>query len=392
MKTTDHTHSLFHHQGEFFIYLILLLLPSYLIRFQLFGIPLNLLDIVIVGCFGLFVLHYHASLTLGAWKYSMATFAILGAIAVLVSNDFFSALGLYKSYIIEPMLVGIMIVNVRPPLRRVLLALSGPVIFISLIGAVQYLTGYGIPAPWNERGAGFRITSVYDYPNAVGLFLAPIIAMLIAWIMHVRRNRKTFIYLMVISLLILVLARTDGALLAVIAAAGFSFGFTRWRWIALGMVALGCAAALIWAPTREIIFMQDTSGEVRRALWQGSVNLLRDHPWFGAGLAGFPALYGQYKLDRHVELLLYPHNLILDFWVELGLLGLGWLVFVIVRFFRTLRNAVTPQRIVLMSGMIAILVYGLVDVPYFKNDLAVLFWTILTMSAVVAHSESANRT
>jgi hypothetical protein len=33
----------------------------------------------------------------------------------------------------------------------------------------------------------------------------------------------------------------------------------------------------------------------------------------------------------------------------------------------------------LMGAMTVIVVHGLVDVPYFKNDLAVLFWAIIAM-------------
>ena len=66
-----------------------------------------------------------------------------------------------------------------------------------------------------------------------------------------------------------------------------------------------------------------------------------------------------------------------------------WLVVVIGRFVHTVTELLTPKRIVVMAGMVAILVYGLVDVPYFKNDLAVLFWTILTMGAVIAGKKRA---
>jgi hypothetical protein len=35
-----------------------------------------------------------------------------------------------------------------------------------------------------------------------------------------------------------------------------------------------------------------------------------------------------------------------------------------------------------MAAMVAIIIYGLVDVPYFKNDLSVLFWTILGLAEI----------
>jgi len=36
----------------------------------------------------------------------------------------------------------------------------------------------------------------------------------------------------------------------------------------------------------------------------------------------------------------------------------------------------------LMASMITLLVHGLVDVPYFKNDLSILFWLIIGSSIV----------
>lgn len=37
----------------------------------------------------------------------------------------------------------------------------------------------------------------------------------------------------------------------------------------------------------------------------------------------------------------------------------------------------------LISAMIVIIVHGLVDVPYFKNDLAVMFWLFLAMMGTI---------
>lgn len=369
---------------ELLIYLVLILLPTYLLKFTIFNLPLNVLDVIIIGVFVIFLTQDYKKINLGHWKYTMSAFALIGGIAVLVSNDLFAALGLYKSYIIEPMLIGIMILTIKPPLYRVLASLCAGMFFVSVIGLVQYVSGYGIPAPWNVRGDEFRITSIYGYPNAIGLLFAPIIAMLSAWIIHINKHRNIFIQLTVIAFVVLVLARTDGAVIAVMAAVAFSLLYTKWRWIVAGSLGASLIICFVWQPTREILLFQDTSGEVRLALWEGTINLLQDRPILGAGLAGFPELYSEYKLDRHVELLLYPHNIILDFWVELGLAGLIWLVAVVVSFFQRLWKVDSKQKIVLMAGMIAILVYGLVDVPYFKNDLAVLFWIIITSSSVLA--------
>ncbi len=378
-------------KSENLVYGIILLLPTYLLRFSVFGIGVNVLDCIIGLAFIIFLVRDYTHISLGNWKFIMGSFLLIGGISVIVSNDHVAALGLYKSYIIAPVLVGVMILTTKPSLQKILAVLGMQLLGLSIVGAIQYLTGFGIPAPWNVRGNEFRVTSVYDYPNAVGLLFGPVIAMMAAWILHVKTQRQVWLQLSIVGVLIITAAKTDGAIIAIIAALVFSMLFTKLRWWVVGISIIGCIAALAWEPTRSIILLQDTSGEVRLALWQGTLALLYDNPLFGAGLAGFPQLYAEYKLDRHVELLLYSHNLFLDFWVQLGLGGLLWLVVVIVKFFRDLLSRQNPQNIVLMSGMVAILVYGLVDVPYFKNDLSVLFWTLITMSTVLV-SHQSNKT
>jgi len=37
----------------------------------------------------------------------------------------------------------------------------------------------------------------------------------------------------------------------------------------------------------------------------------------------------------------------------------------------------------LLSAMVVIVVHGLVDVPYFKNDLAVMFWALIALMSLV---------
>jgi len=361
--------------------IILILLPTYLIRFNIASIPLNLLDVLICGGFVYCAIHYHG-IQLGQWKYLMLALAIIAGVATLVASDTTAALGLYKSYIIEPMLVGAMILTVKPPLQKILQALSLALLFIAITGLIQYISGYGIPAPWNDRLADFRVTSIYEYPNAIGLFAAPILAMLAAWLIHERNKRHWFTIVFLFGLSAVVLSRSDGAVIALAASILFAVLFTRWKWVIACLTFVSIVVALLWEPTRQILLFQDTSGQVRLALWQGTFNLLQHHPWFGAGLGGFPDLYPQYKLARHVEILLYPHNIVLDFWVEFGIAGVIWLGFVVGRFFKQLAQQHNRHALVLMTGMVAILVYGLVDVPYFKNDLAVVFWVIVTMGTV----------
>ncbi len=370
---------------------IAVLLPTYLIRFELLGVPLNVLDLIIVGGFGYCLIHHHGLRVTRIFGFSSITLLLIGIIAILVSDHPMDALGIYKSYLVAPMMVGAMIQTARPKLQLLIQAFGASVLFIGAIALLQWITGYGVPSPWNVGGIDVRMTSIYDYPNAVGLFCAPIVALSLAWLLHERSARWFHAMVVLIGCLAIGLSQSDGAVLAVLVASGFTLLFTKYRYWVIGLGVASMCVALLVPLTRSKLLLQDTSGEVRQALWQGTVNLLRDRPLLGAGLANFPDVYAEYKLDRHVELLLYPHNLLLDFWVEFGLLGALWIVLVLVHFFmRGIHSLRTGEHrahsIVILTGMTALVAYGLVDVPYFKNDLAVVFWSLLALGGIIFSS------
>jgi O-antigen ligase len=184
------------------------------------------------------------------------------------------------------------------------------------------------------------------------------------------------------------LSVSEGAILGLLAATLLCILMSRsWkRWLAAGLLLLALLAVI--PQTRNYLTtlatFQDTSGDVRLRMWGGTVRLLKAHPIEGAGLGGFPALYDQYRDAAHVELPVYPHNVLLNTWVELGLVGLLIFVALVVRFYSSVARAyrrgdelIRAVSIGLLMAMTALLVHGLVDVPYFKNDLAVLFWFLL---------------
>jgi len=95
------------------------------------------------------------------------------------------------------------------------------------------------------------------------------------------------------------------------------------------------------------------------------------------------------KYWQPVEIYMYPHNIFLNFWSELGLLGVLLFIWLIGKYlFISLKLTLALSRekkaekyliLGLLSAMITIVVHGLVDVPYFKNDLAVMFWILFAL-------------
>lgn len=385
-------------------------LPLYQVRFLFFAIPGTLLEVMILMSVVIVLFQErsvivktckeevkNARLHLSKWIISPTAIAcffivwllIASVIALFVTPRPQAGFGIFKAYIIEPMLLA----SVFPFVfgyalnRRIIIgSLMASVVVVSLVALFQYITGWGIPSPWADIDAR-RVVSVFAYPNAVGLYIAPILALLIGIAMHGQtlfeteiqrlRWRVLIIATAIIGFLGVLASRSDGAVIAIAAAVFVGFLFTRFRWIigAAGVAVVSIGLSL--EPVRRILFFEDVSGDVRKALWKGTWNLISHHPFVGSGLAGFPQTYNIYRLPSHVELLEYSHNLLFDFWTQLGLLGALWIVAVVVfGVIVTIRARVVTQgrSLFILTMLVAYAVYGLVDVPYFKNDLAVLSW------------------
>ncbi|USN53330.1 MAG: O-antigen ligase family protein [Candidatus Nomurabacteria bacterium] len=387
---------------------ILMFLPSYLIRFSLVGVPTTLLEFFLVILFiawGWEMLRRERSI----WKvyrairkglpgnfFGLALFWIIaGLLATFWSADSIAGLGLWRAYILEPVLFAIVFyftLGQEPGLKLWSIRVLGiGVILIGLVSIFQLATLIPSPLPWSQEIPP-RFSSVFDFPNAVGLLVAPIVALyfgLLAQLGSLARHERYFRWaVLFFGLIAITLAVSEGALL------GIAMALVLWallskqrkKWVAVGLILL----ALIFAipQTRDYaisrLTFSDTSDDVRLRLWQGTWDMLRANPITGAGMAGFPALYDVYRDAAHVELLQYPHNVVLNFWSEMGALGLLLFLLLILRYYR---NVITAYRVAqgqekafalaLLLAMTALLGHGLVDVPYFKNDLAILFWTLL---------------
>jgi len=144
----------------------------------------------------------------------------------------------------------------------------------------------------------------------------------------------------------------------------------------------------------ERLAFQKLSGQLRLNIWQGAWAMIKDHPMLGVGLRNYQNLATQYQEFYYqpqtgqlisTETHPYPHNLFLAIWVELGLLGLLVFLAILIKFFiqghkTTKTNISTPLvTISIMAALIAIVAHGLVDTPYFKNDLSTLFWLIIVL-------------
>jgi hypothetical protein len=280
-------------------------------------------------------------------------------------------------------------------LWRIVEALILAAAIVSLIGLYQFfftsdvITAEGV----------HRIHGVYGSPNNLGLFLGRIVPILAAVVLFGSSLRRRAIYF-VIGLpvsLCLYLTYSRGAWLLGLPAAFLFLGLMRGKRAVLISLLVILVIALSLLPligTERLASLFDTqSGTtfLRLRLWQGSLNMIRDHPLFGVGLDNFLYQYRtRYVLPEAWEELdlSHPHNIVLDYWTRLGILGviaIGWLQFA---FFRKALRLYRQQEdrdlrallLGLMASMIVFLAHGLIDNSYFLVDLAFVF--CLTLGVV----------
>lgn len=387
-------------------FLFCALLPTYVIRFPVGGLPTTALEILFVILFAAWMLRREKRLIdIGGWGWLLLAWLAVSTVSMFVSPDFRAAAGVWKAYFVEPVLL-FLIANdlLRAPedRRKAFMALGGSAIVIGLVALMQKLTGWGVPPPW-DAPSEFRATAFYGFPNAIGLFLAPLVPVftylwsgpcaLSYW--KCLTYRCFWSAATAFSLAAILMAKSEGALIG--AAAGLLFlgvMLKRSRLPTLLLAAAGLIAILaspsLRAPVSEKLLLEDWSGRVRKEMWGEAWAMLRDRPLLGAGLSGYPIVFAPYHKAGHIEIFQYPHALVLNFWSELGFAGIVIFILLVIRYMSALRRACRddPSRhgftAALGGAMIALLVHGLVDVPYFKNDLAMLFWLLLAMTSSLA--------
>ena len=350
------------------------LTPLYLIRLQLGPIPSTLLELLI-GTAILFWLYTKPWKRI-TWNWHMVWLVLPLAtivIGILRAPDTFSAIGIAKAYYLEPILLFFAFRDrfKQEDWKYAVKYLGISATILALYGVFQWLSGVGLPIPYDFTR---RITSVFDYPNAYGLFVAPI-AVLLCSFPHLTKRWRLLGMCLATTLL---LSQTESGLVAVAVTLGFWYvtkvpASHRTRILrALGVCIV--ALAMFAIPTvRQKLFLLDPSGLVRRSQWQETIELLSHNPIWGVGFEAYPTSLIPYHIHMQYEIFQYPHNLILNAWVEAGIANVLLILFFMgVTGYMFLKTPCGSIRLAGQLAMCTMFIHGLVDVPFYKNDLAIL--------------------
>lgn len=424
------------------IYLIILLLPAYQIRFQVFGIPATFLEgmILILAAVEFITVirnpHLLSPLCKGEKEgvirnIFISLFLLAAGISVLVAPDLTRAAGIFKAYFFEAILFYFLvrlIIDSREKQKKIFHSLTLLVLYLSLFGLYQFVTLYNLPPSWwAVEVSSRRITSLLNHPNAVALLLGPILAMLILlpktklrWAaiifglaaFYLSFSRAGWLALIVVVFGLNIFAKLYNPLNPPYIKGEVNTQSPplklRGGWVGLSLSIIVIAIlAIPFSRTKllELTRRDDPSKQNRIVLWSAAADIIKNHPITGVGLMGFREAYKNYPLgpDRVVQN--YPHNFFLNFWLETGLLGLLSMIGLLILFFQKIYKTITssappheegiktasPPRegeterglrnytLAIGAGMVMIIAHSLVDVSYFKNDLAILFWLIYAL-------------
>lgn len=373
-----------------------------------FYIPYTILEVmIIISTVSTLIYSTYKRETLAAFRTRfdllILLFLISAFISIFYSFDPIGGLGIFKAYFLEPVLFYYCLTYVAKRTRPefIYFGAMAAAFWLCIHALVQKFTGSFTFVPI-ELSQG-RVTAVYNSANALAMFLGPICLLSIGRFLKSSYWKKVFYF----SLALLILAviyqtRSRGGIVAITLSLGIlgfilltlKSKFLQKTWFLMPVLILCGLGIFIYQLYLTYNFFPIDWGkpytkgdtlQIRYFLWAGTVNLLKENTVTGSGLNGFKTLYtNQYRLPQYQEEFQYPHNLFLTFWTETGIYGLtSFLLIVVSGLGLIIRKIRKSDQAVYGACFIAILSYwlfhGVVDVPYFKNDLSLEFWLVIAL-------------
>jgi putative inorganic carbon (hco3(-)) transporter len=240
-----------------------------------------------------------------------------------------------------------------------------------------------------QAGAVTRATATYTHPNNLALFLERTVLVTIG--IGVMRPRWWPVWVLAgVQLAGLGLTFSRGALIAVGVGVSVLFllrGLYTWLLLLLAGGVGVAGVGIILFPERLVDAGGSGAEPTRFTIWRASWRMILDHPLFGVGPDQFLYQYSRRYIEpmgwpeRYTS---HPHNIVLDTWLRLGVVGLAaaatlvagtlwWLK----RWYGSIRDDLWAMGA--LAALTGGLAHGLVDNGFFLPDLAVLTWFFVAL-------------
>ena len=371
-------------------------LPLYVVRWHVGPLPTTLLETLI----GLTVIAYLATLwtekrlphARTPFDIPIAVLLLAGVIGIVVSPDHLRALGIYRAYFVEAIAcfyIAVDLLRRREELTTFLLIAAAG----SCVMAIGQIVSFGVAVAEHRLNLSAGPSFLNTSANADAMYFEPPLAFALAFLLFAsrpsERRAAAIVFALLIAATIVSLSRASYlamAVLAVVLVLSAQSRRVRLRAIAL-LAVLGLLVLEIPFVNQRFLTLADSVIN-RESLYRQALQMLAHTPLFGAGISGFATRVAPYRPPGQI-IHIYPHDLWLTTWSELGLLGV--ISFAVIFFgllwtaARVLPAATGIYRPLLWGAVGALVLYtvhGLFDSPYWKNDLSVEFWLLAALPLI----------
>ena len=402
------------------IFATIFLIPSYLLRFSIFGIPTNVLEILIYLSFLSFLfeaskaqpleysLHTQKVEPLGNaenWRlhksciyenykihiFSIALIFIGLILSTLINQNYREGFGIIKGWFFDPLLFSFVLIHKikdQEDIENILKTFYFSALIVA-ITAFEYLF-YG------HLTYDGRLQAFYASPNYLAMFLSPAIFVGLFLIKSIEPQKGIRKYALPVTLFLISLIIF------------FTYSYAAWISIILSLMIVALitkniSKKFILISTLIIFFafltqmnnpkLKDTFSErsslsSRMIIWKSSVLMIKNNPVFGIGPGNFQNKYLEYQkyFPPYLEWAVpEPHNLYLAFWLQSGVIGfIGFISLIYFWLKKTIKEISANQKnsailAVSLGIIICILLHGIFDTTYWKNDLALIFWIMISL-------------
>ncbi|MDD3498410.1 MAG: O-antigen ligase family protein [Candidatus Moranbacteria bacterium] len=380
------------------IYLSILGAPLYLFRFKIFEIPTNLLEILILLTFFVWISSGGKFEKKNGLFFPIVLVLAGVILSALAGGNLLLSFGILKSWFILPILFGIIVgteIKTAKEIDRILEALILSAFIVSLISLFYYFSG--------SLTYDNRLRSFYLSPNHLAMYLSPgFLAGMLK--MSLEKNRSTpesILRILVLAVIFsaIYLTYSYASWIAIfssylIALILFSIYIRKSFLLKKIIIFLTILAILLFlqkdsSKLKDLTSLDERSSIFSRIMiWESSLKILSDNWLWGIGAGNFQEKYLEYQkyFPPYLEWAVpQPHNLYLAFWLQggiSGMIGFFWLIFIWikekVRFIKTSESMRRKKlALILLAIIFYILAHGLADTPYWKNDLSLIFWTTI---------------
>ncbi len=389
-------------------------MPLYLWRFSIFGIPTTVLEIMIYILFLVWIINgvhslecknfglnkinsYRLKPELQILNIGIALLFLGLIISTFNSSDLKTSLGIFKGWFVDPFLFFVVFISVIKKEKHIVLVLKSWLasgVAVSLI-SIFYLLN-------NDLTFDGRLKAFFLSPNYLSMYLAPVFLIALFSLGARASARKCLTIglkpLLLISIIILIplcFTYSYGAFLGIFIAMIYllTIGLKPLLRISnikylIFLIIISLSLIFISSSRFDQIINSEnrSSFHSRLMVWNASAEIIKDNPLFGIGPGTFQDSYLSYaeKFDEpYLEWAVpQPHNIFLAFYLQTGLIGFAGFVLILFWFFNSKFQIPNSKFQIPLCLMIYILIHGLVDTTYWKNDLALMFWIIIGMMIV----------